>query len=526
MTNTTIKTAWSYLEDSRCREIGSKNFYPMTQEKSDELFTLLKNEYPTANLGWWYLEVNREINKNETRSFWWSERWIIYVLDKDGNLTVHEAKYYPILLKQYSLDPNMIWVSGNPTWKTNFWWKTWRWIVLKQWNVKINVDFSKIEIKQWDEKMECDKLSKEELDNFYSDKMHKYTKFFVEKKNSYKPLFKVKLNNDVELYTSARICTSWYQYVIWYTKIDGEWRLRLFYRSHSEWAWRACPWTKFSDGENKLSKWGSIPNYCYETTTKVDYHLWDVFDNHLSSIVDEVNPILSDSGEFWEEILADEMKEETHIDWLFSSSEIWELLIDVARGELSRRRNKEGRRKCLLSYMEHIRKKYIEEGKWKPLKAALFWVSKAKFGWMGFWRRDEDVVKLYKKAVPSGLDIGSMQKIKNAWYTYDHEYLWKVVCEPYAIKFKWEDILIYFSYAQNDPDLVWIEDFRYKKSRLNSFWIRDRQLNAAPLVWKPIDYREQVPYGDKKEYWENYLDVRFLYQWNPIIKKYKELRAK
>jgi hypothetical protein len=56
--------------------------------------------------------------------------------------------------------------------------------------------------------MECDKLSKEELDNFYSDKMHKYTKFFVEKKNSYKPLFKVKLNNDVELYTSARICTS------------------------------------------------------------------------------------------------------------------------------------------------------------------------------------------------------------------------------------------------------------------------------------------------------------------------------
>jgi hypothetical protein len=51
MTITTIKTAWSYLEDSRCREIGSKNFYPMTQEKSDELFTLLKNEYPTANLG-------------------------------------------------------------------------------------------------------------------------------------------------------------------------------------------------------------------------------------------------------------------------------------------------------------------------------------------------------------------------------------------------------------------------------------------------------------------------------------------
>ena len=43
------------------------------------------------------------------------------------------------------------------------------------------------------------------------------------------------------------------------------------------------------------------------------------------------------------------------------------------------------------------------------------------------------------------------------------------------------------------------------------------------LVAKPIDYRSQAPKDwDWGAYWK-YVDIRDLYQWNPIIERYKEL---
>ena len=518
-----IKQGKCFLLSPHCKELWEvEHFTPMTAEKKEELFHELAavNKYPDLTL--WYIEANREIRTPETRSFWREENWVIHVLDKYGNLKVHEAKYYPILVKKYSTDPNMIWVSENPKWKSKFWWKTESWIMLKEWNQIIKLNLSKIEVMPWDEKMKCSKLSEEDLNKFYADKMNSYSRFFIEKEDIYKPKFKIKINDDTELYTSSRICTSWYQYVIWYTKINGEWKLRLFYRSHSEWARRACPW-EISDWA--LSKWELIPNFCYETTTKVDYHLCDAFDNRISSIVDgnDLDPILWYSKNLWKEILIDEIKDETHVDRLFSSSEIWNLVIEIAKRNVDKQKNPI-RKKRLLNYIEHIRKKYVIDGKWKPMNNCLYAVSHVDFEWFGFVREAEDVINLYSKTVPKGLNIESMKKVNNTWYTYNHEYLWKVICEPCVAKYNWENVIIYFSYAQDNPNLVWIEYFWYMKSNINSFWIRDRQFNAAPLTWKPIEYEGQTPLGCKVKYWK-YWDVRFLYQENPIIKQYKKLEG-
>ena len=56
----------------------------------------------------------------------------------------------------------------------------------------------------------------------------------------------------------------------------------------------------------------------------------------------------------------------------------------------------------------------------------------------------------------------------------------------------------------------------------------NKQINAWPLTAKPIDYAIkweawQVPIdANFKTYWGKYMDIRSLYQWNPIIKYAKE----
>ena len=84
---------------------------------------------------------------------------------------------------------------------------------------------------------------------------------------------------------------------------------------------------------------------------------------------------------------------------------------------------------------------------------------------------------------------------------------------------------IHFARARhNSPEKIWIDDIVYSDAKINSFWTYDRQINAAPLTAKPIEYINQSP----KNMWlwhktyEWYVDIRDLYQGTPLIKKYKE----
>jgi hypothetical protein len=137
-------------------------------------------------------------------------------------------------------------------------------------------------------------------------------------------------------------------------------------------------------------------------------------------------------------------------------------------------------------------------------------------------RRRSDVAAWYNKIVPNWLDFQNMRL--NPWksYTYKHDFLWTVNVQVCTIKRNWIDLDFHFSRAINSPDKVRIENVVYSDAKINDFWVYDKQVNAGPLIAKPIDYATQVPVDRQwKRYWENYMDIRDLYQWNPIIQRYK-----
>ena len=112
------------------------------------------------------------------------------------------------------------------------------------------------------------------------------------------------------------------------------------------------------------------------------------------------------------------------------------------------------------------------------------------------------------------------------WYTYEHQYLWTIQVEIWTLNINWKNINFYFARAKNDPqNRVRIEEVKYADAKINSFWIYDKQINASPLTWKPIDYAQQVPIDMQwnQRIWWDYIDIRDLYQENPIIRRYKEL---
>jgi hypothetical protein len=90
-----------------------------------------------------------------------------------------------------------------------------------------------------------------------------------------------------------------------------------------------------------------------------------------------------------------------------------------------------------------------------------------------------------------------------------------------------KDVEIFFSHTEKEPDLVWIDSIQYKNQLMNSYWIPAKQINAWWITKKPVDYFCQCPNnGDFPCIGMRYRDIRSLYQWHPLIKKYKELYGK
>lgn len=500
----------------------SAHFMPMTAEKKEELFHELAvvNKYPDLSL--WYIESNREIRTPETRSFWREENWAIHVLDKYGNLKVHEAKYYPILVKKYSMDPNMIWVSENPKWKSKFWWKTENWIMLKEWNKKIPLKLKKIiETKEeLNKTMKCEKMTPEEIKEFKNAKKSKEAKFFYEKDERYKPKNKIDLWNGKILYVSDRLISD-YQELIWYIKVGDKLELRMFYKSKSEWAWRSCPWAR---EDWKLSKWEKIKNYCYETTTKVTNYLWELFDKLKEIDCKDREPIEADSTNLWKNILMDRMIEETTVDTLFSVDEQRNIILNELNYYEAETSEREVFEKLKNSYLKN-------RNNWKVFHDTLKQLSIYKDkNWKKKGRLPDVVKRMYARAVPKWLDYIHMKKLQKKTYKYNNKHVWVVNTDVYQMNRNWNFVNIFFSRAEKKPNEVWIDEVQYADAEINSFWIIKKSINAAPLTWKPYEYDKQSPYinyrkwvNPKPSYSGKYVDVRYLYQDNPIIKHYKKL---
>jgi hypothetical protein len=303
-------------------------------------------------------------------------------------------------------------------------------------------------------------------------------------KEWFEPKNKIELWDWIIMYTTDKIIDRrWRPLLIWYVIEWWQLHLRLFYRSNSEWCWRSCPGMREDRG---YSKWEFIKNSSYETTTKIDPTIWQIFDK-LSEIRKENSPILDifkkylnlfiegNSKLHWIEVLQQEMNTAITVDKLFES--------------------------------------------WKD-NAVDYYMRQT----------SQDVVDFYNsgESVPEWLDYEHMAYTWKS-YSYIHHYLWEVIVEVYTIERNGMNLDFHFAKASNSQDKVRIENVVYSDAKINSFWVYDKQINAWPLVAKPIDYRSQAPRDWDwtpywQESWQDYVDIRDLYQWNPIIKRYKGIR--
>ena len=282
-------------------------------------------------------------------------------------------------------------------------------------------------------------------------------------KEYWEPQNVVPLWNGIDLYVSNCLILWNRKFLVWYVKKWQELKLRLFYRSNSEWIRRSCPWERtdwaYSKGED-------IENSSYETTTRIPNELQYKFDN-LPQEYTHSNPITLDW--VWYNILLPEMKSEINISKLFTNS---------------------------------------------PANSTVRYIMR---------HNTAEIKNMYRK-LGSNVNLEWMKIGK--WYTYEHHYLWTIQVEIWTLNINWKNINFYFAHAKNDPqNRVRIEEVKYADAKINSFWIYDKQINASPLTWKPIDYAQQVPIDmqQNQRIWWDYIDIRDLYQENPIIKRYKEL---
>ena len=292
-------------------------------------------------------------------------------------------------------------------------------------------------------------------------------------KDYWKPEHKIEIGNGVILETTNVIEQGSRKYLIWYVKKGSDLHLRLFYRSNSEGVWRSCPWNRL---DSMFSKWEEILNSSYETTTRVDPRIGKQFDNlPVTTYEGGINPILGPSGvELYERYqsftpLRNEMKDEIKVE------------------KLSRYNN-----------------------------AVEFYMNKD----------SSDVILAYNSLKIPWLDYKAMSPKSWANYSYEHDFLWNVEVEVYSVRYNGKPVDIHFARAKQSPDKVWIENIVYSDAKLNSFGIYDKQINAGPLTAKPIDYDSQVPFDMRwnPHLWIDYIDIRDLYQGNPIIKQYKQLK--
>lgn len=272
-----------------------------------------------------------------------------------------------------------------------------------------------------------------------------------------------------KLYVTDRFTTSWWRpFIVGYTMVNWNTEIRMFYRSSSEAERRATPWLRtdwwYSKAEN-------IQNNSYETTTKVDPRLWDIFDSYPKNELGDIRDPLQFSEEYFGHMmLAWSMEKEISIDRMLPN---------------------------------------------QPQRAVNFYSE---------WSTQE-VKNKYRNLHVTWLNMNSMQKKSS--YNFQHDILTDgVQVDVITMIFNWRKVDVHFAHAiHNAPEKVRIANIVYSDAQLNSFGLYDNQINAWPLTAKPVDYRQQAPSDlHSNLYWSRsqYIDIRDLYQENPLIIRYKE----
>lgn len=314
------------------------------------------------------------------------------------------------------------------------------------------------------------RIQRDEFDFILKSKKSRLAETYLKNKE-WLPLYVLKLNDWKTWWLSKIIKWSAHKYIVWYCFVKWELKLRLFWRSNSEWCRRAWLW---EDWYGVISKWQNIKNATYETTTKIDYRISRELDKISTEIIanSRIHPIFGPiDGSKVGNILNNEMVKEIKIDKLYE--------------------------------------KY-------PYTSSC---------WIIAWKNINTTKQWYKNINLRWINLDSMKPKENWIYSYQHKYLWTIDVQICEIDWNGTPINIHFARSRNNhPEKIWIDNMTYPNARINSFWTHDRQINAAPLTAKPIEYTSQAPKNMtlNHQVFGHYVDIRDLYQENPIIIKYKE----
>lgn len=327
------------------------------------------------------------------------------------------------------------------------------------------------------------KIYQNEITNIINIRSSEIAKRYLNNNIDWHPKYTLKIqiwNKKHCRYLSDKLLGRSHTYLVWYCVVDWELKARTFRRSNSEWCRRAWLWEEVaSDGHMIISKWEKIKNATYETTTKVDYRI----SGELDKIPGSVEAIFGSNPH----------SKLPGINWI---------------------------------QLGTILKKQMES-KIKIYKLFENYPYSSSCG-VFRWKLKNNIIRDYKNLQVSWLDLENLSAKENGNYSYNHKYLWPVYVKICTTTWNGVPIDIHFARARdNSPEKIWIDNIVFSDAKINSFWTYDKQINAAPLTAKPIEYITQVPI-DMVESWHQvfeddlYVDIRDLYQETPLIRKCKE----
>ena len=334
--------------------------------------------------------------------------------------------------------------------------------------------------------------------------MSQEVKEYLSRTNTPKQKNKIELDWQEIFITDLMEVDGW-KWFLWFAKRGWKYCMNYYIKSNSEWLRRCKPGNKDWDWNgwiiikmnefNWLSpqlkqrlkdQWFNYTkNFSYERTTMVDFRIQEILDKKYHSKSEQNNS---------------------------------ENMTYYTPGDL------------ITGLREHSKEKvqrFIDMSKEIDVEKD--------FSDIWFWKMSEnkleDVKEFYKNET-FWIDVETLKISTDKKYKYNHDYLWIINVDVLEWKMEWEDIEIFFSSTEDEPEKVRIDQIQYKDQKINSYWIASKQINWGLLTAKPIEYDHQTP----KEYWKSYfetgewkryggyIDIRPIYQWSPIIKKYKELK--
>ena len=306
----------------------------------------------------------------------------------------------------------------------------------------------------------------------------------------FSPMYRIKENNKIRVF--SKVLQLWDKKRITGYDLNPP-KVFCYRKSCSESYWRFCP-----EWWSTISKAQQIPWALYESTTKIGYFYNIIFNKFSEWLHNSASPA-TERFDF----LPDQCKKERK-SWTMISTDIPSLQNELKIIKLFPK----------YYYPDHYSK---TKQQWICESNSACWCMK--------YQTSDDFKTRFnsidlKKIKDQWLDINNMKII----FKQDdiHEFLNKPIkryrCET---KHQWKKVHIMFSREEGDPRIR-IESAFFPDAWLTSHKVYKKQLNMGPFMMKPVEYASQCTI-DFQDHWEEYVDIRDLYNETPFMRKLSSL---